>query len=187
MEPETVRSGCGTMVAPNNWGGTALTARPATPKIGASMRNKGTRPTETERFWAKVDRSDTEGCWVWQATVSSSDYGMFWASALGRQVMAHRYAYELLVGPIPEGLQIDHLCRVRRCVNPAHLEPVTQTENILRGTNFAAVNAAKTECIRGHDLTGENAYVNAVGHRRCRICSQVSRKKYERKVEARNV
>ncbi len=83
-----------------------------------------------QRFWAKVSKTDE--CWLW--TGSKNDgYGKFRPVANQRPVLAHRYAYELLVGPIPRDLTLDHLCRVHSCVNPEHLEPVTRRENILRG------------------------------------------------------
>ena len=86
--------------------------------------------------------------------------------------MSHRLAYELEIGPIPAGLEIDHLCRVRNCVNPAHLEPVTHAENIRRGTGPLAENARKTECVHGHPLEGANLYVRpGDGHRQCRACN----------------
>jgi hypothetical protein len=84
------------------------------------------------RFWDKVqDRPKGEGCWLWEGAINSQGYGNFWDGV--RFVKAHRFAYECLIGEIPEGLTIDHLCRVRHCVNPSHLEPVTMRENFLRG------------------------------------------------------
>lgn len=86
-----------------------------------------------ERFWEKVDRRGPADCWLWTATRTAKDgHGRFYPIT-GKGVLAHRFAYELLVGPIPDGLVIDHLCRVRLCVNPAHLEPVTAEENTRRG------------------------------------------------------
>lgn len=107
-----------------------------------------------ERFWSKVEKTD--GCWNWMANKDRNGYGRFWPT--GRQTaMAHRVSYELMVGPIPAGLQIDHLCRNTSCVRPDHLEPVTRTENMRRGvTAFSAVNARKTHCPAGHPLSGEN-------------------------------
>lgn len=84
---------------------------------------------DTKRFWSKVEKTDT--CWLWRGFTTKKGYGHF---ALGRGYkQAHRHSYELLVGKIPSHLQIDHLCRVRNCVNPDHLEPVTSRENALRG------------------------------------------------------
>ena len=86
-------------------------------------------------------------------------------------VLAHRWSYEYHVGPIPDGLQLDHLCRVRHCVNPQHLEPVTARENTLRGMSFVAHLAARTECINGHPLTGGNLRMEGTV-RRCRACKR---------------
>ncbi len=115
------------------------------------------------RFWAKVDKSGD--CWLWTARLSHNGYGRFVNQA------AHRTAYEMLVGPIPEGMQLDHLCRVRRCVNPSHLEPVTPRENLMRSENQVAKHAAKTHCPHGHPYSGRNLYISPRGHRVCRACS----------------
>ena len=126
--------------------------------------------TLTERFWAKVDQTET--CWLWQGAVSSSGYGN--VSGVDRRTRrAHRVAYELLVGPIPPGLQLDHLCRVRRCVNPSHLEVVTQTVNVLRGEGPTAKNATKTHCHRGHPLDKSNTRHRPSGGRTCRTCERI--------------
>jgi hypothetical protein len=94
-----------------------------------------------ERFMSYVEKTD--GCWLWRGTLTWDGYGLF--RNLGSRTGAHRHAYQFLVGPIPEGLQLDHLCRVRNCVNPAHLEPVTAAENTRRAA--AALGPA---CRRGH-------------------------------------
>lgn len=122
------------------------------------------------RFLAKVDKSGD--CWLWTAKCNNRGYGMFGLN--GRMVTAHRVAHELWVGPIPEGLEIDHLCAVRSCVNPAHLEAVTHRENLLRGSGFAGVNAAKTHCPHGHEYSPENTYhnPNPNGGRICRTCKR---------------
>lgn len=118
------------------------------------------------RFWGKV--TVTSGCWKWTGSRNPSGYGLLGVvGASGRQTTmgAHRVAYELLVGPIPDGLEIDHLCRVRHCVNPAHLEPVTRQENMRRGSK-----ANQTHCKRGHALAGANMYKRSNGTRACRAC-----------------
>lgn len=103
------------------------------------------RPADV-RFWEKVTESET-GCWLWTGAKIRSGYGQF-GTHRGPVVLAHRWAYENLIGEIPEGLQLDHLCRVRLCVCPYHLDPVTNKVNARRG------NSLKQECINGHSLAG---------------------------------
>lgn len=110
----------------------------------------------------------TPSCWIWKGSRSVAGYG--YVRSGSRNTCAHRVVYELLVGPIPEGLVIDHLCRNPSCVNPAHLEPVTQAENILRGLGPVAANAKKTECVHGHSFDEANTYVDSNGGRKCRTC-----------------
>lgn len=123
--------------------------------------------TTSERFWSKVEKTDT--CWLWTAAKNTDGYGRF--KGIDRLVQAHRFAYEQLIGPIPEGLHLDHLCRVRACVNPAHLEPVTLTENLRRGRN---PRSEKTHCPQGHPYDEANTYVSPRGGRFCRICRNES-------------
>jgi len=126
--------------------------------------------TYEERFWARVEKTET--CWLWTASTQGRGYGAMWNGE--RMILAHRWAYQSLVGPIPEGLELDHLCRVRNCVNPAHLEPVTRKENILRGESDPAKRARQTHCKRGHLLSGDNLYVVPPnGYRRCRECIRI--------------
>jgi HNH endonuclease len=101
-------------------------------QLRAARRVVKDRPTEAERFWAKVDK--TESCWLWTGALAKG-YGQFGGTRKQR-IQAHRWAYQELVGSIPEGLELDHLCRVRRCVNPAHLEPVTHSVNIMRSVPY---------------------------------------------------
>ncbi len=110
------------------------------------------------RFWAKVNKTDS--CWLWTGATRWGGYGVFHNGVL---VPAHRLSYELARGPIPNGLVLDHLCRVTSCVNPAHLEPVTHRENILRGVR-------KDKCHRGHPYSFENKHVSKSGRWRCRKC-----------------
>lgn len=125
-----------------------------------------------DRFWAKVAKAD--GCWGWTAA-RYQGYGVFNVSGQAR--LAHRLAYEEMVGPIPEGLTLDHLCRNRGCVNPAHLEPVTLAENVLRGMSPPAVNARKTHCPHGHEYAGSNLAMKA-GTRRCLACHREEARAY---------
>lgn len=134
-----------------------------------------------DRFWAKVRKTPT--CWMWTGRPTSAGYGALRVD--GRMVPAHRVAYELLVAPIPDGLHIDHLCRVRTCVNPEHLEPVTNQENVLRGVGPSALNAVKTHCIHGHEFTPENTFPMKDGRRACRECGRIRSRQYRaRKKEA---
>jgi hypothetical protein len=124
------------------------------------------------RFWEKVEIDPKSGCWAWTACKNDEGYGWFWLA--GRMRRAHRLAYRVLVGEMPSGLVGDHLCRVRRCVNPEHLEPVTQRENTIRGDTAPARNVAKTHCEHGHEFTEDNisAWAKARGRRQCRVCER---------------
>lgn len=119
--------------------------------------------TSEERFWSHVERTST--CWLWTGCRNNQGYGD--TKAFGKSELAHRRSYVLLVGDIPPGLELDHLCRVQACVNPAHLEAVTHAENIRRGL---AVKPKPSACPRGHDYTEATAYVTTTGSRYCRIC-----------------
>lgn len=122
-------------------------------KGGFLVGNQYTHLSLEERFWAKVNKTDD--CWLWTATTAHG-YGNFRFD--GKMVRAHRFAYTLLVGPIPAGLEIDHLCRIRACVNPFHLEPVTHRENGLRGDGVAGRRHRQTHCLRGHIFDETNTY-----------------------------
>jgi hypothetical protein len=125
---------------------------------------------EFGRFMDKVSPEPNSGCWLWTGGVRCGGYGQLWSG--GKQVVAHRFAYEQFVGPIPSGLTLDHLCRVRCCVNPRHLEPVTQKENVLRGFGPTAENKRTTHCQQGHEYTPENTLIIAGVSRRCRTCNR---------------
>ena len=127
-----------------------------------------------DRFWSKVLPEPNSGCWLWTAALDTKGYGQFGSSPVKR---AHRLSYEAIKGPIPAGLDLDHLCRVRCCVNPDHLEPVTRRENLMRGPTIAAHHATKMCCDNGHPLDGDNLVINKGGWRRCKICRNASARK----------
>lgn len=138
-----------------------------------------------ERFWSKVRTpSGPCECWEWIGHKDKNGYGLFDVTHYKR-VKSHRYSYEMLTGLIPNGLVIDHLCKNPSCINPTHLEPVTQRENILRGESFAAKEARQTHCKNGHPLSGDNlskCYIRK-GMRCCRVC--INSKERERKQTAK--
>lgn len=137
-----------------------------------------------ERFAARVTVGDfPDGrpglgpCEVWTGNRMVNGYGVL-SLARGVTVLAHRWAYEHFVGPIPEGLVIDHLCRVRHCVNPDHLEAVTNEENLRRGAGYGLRNGMRSACINGHEYTPENTYTHPTkGSVRCRECARAHDRK----------
>lgn len=139
------------------------------------------------RFWSRVDKSGgPDACWPWTGYIQKAyagGYGRLNSRSRGGVLLAHRVSYELSIGPISDGLQIDHRCMNRACCNPAHLEAVTQRENIIRGTGKSAQNAAKTHCSEGHEF--ETVVWPSVGKpvRVCRICDRekAARRRAERK------
>lgn len=130
-------------------------------------------PAQVEKFWAKVEKR--EGCWRWKGLMSKDGYGV--TTLNRRPYRAHRVAYTLMRGSIPTGLTIDHLCRNRACINPAHMEPVTMRENTLRGFGLTAIHARKTHCSNGHPFAGDNLRIHRRGYRTCMIC----RRKWDKK------
>src|SRR3990167_9021912 len=135
--------------------------------------------------WTQIEK--TASCWIWKGKKASLGYGRL--NHDGGYTLAHRLMYQLLVGEIPLGLTLDHLCRNRICVNPLHLEPVTKAENVLRGISFSANNKRKTHCLRGHEFTKENTVYergkkeNPV--RTCRLCKKIKNKRYSPTPEKR--
>lgn len=113
--------------------------------------------------------------------LNTAGYGMLVMRINGikRQRRAHRLYYELEKGPIPLGLTLDHLCRVRCCVNPEHLEPVTSVENVMRGENFFAQQARRTHCPKGHPYAGDNLFFSKKGERKCRLCDRARALRYQ--------
>lgn len=134
------------------------------------MPNQYTYSSIEERFWAKVQKGDgPEDCWVWTAHTDEKGYGTF--SVYPKMLKAHRYAYETLVGSVPEDRVLDHLCRNPACVNPDHLEVVTNRENILRGVSIVAVCAKVTHCPQGHPYDSLNTRLYQ-GRRYCKACQR---------------
>jgi hypothetical protein len=140
------------------------------------LGSRGRFPTPAiDRLLAGCVVDAETGCWVWQRAKNAKGYGRVLIGSrvdgTRRVVYAHRLSYELHVGPVPDGLDLDHLCRNTSCCNPAHLEPVTRRENVLRGEAPAAKQWRLGECNRGHAFTPENTYVNK-GKRYCRTCQR---------------
>lgn len=129
---------------------------------------------------------DDNGCWIWRGSMDSRGYGRVAAGRRGHHFIAHRWVYEQHRGPIPDGLELDHLCRVKRCVNPDHLEPVTHRENMRRGAGWAGENARKTHCKRGHEFTPENIYWNSGGTRSCQKCIRIRSLARSRELDQRD-
>ena len=128
---------------------------------------------DTQKFLKKVEITDT--CWLWKGYITPDGYGF--CHYKGRKsYLAHRTAYELFRGNIPNGLTIDHLCRTRHCVNPVHLEAVSLSINVLRGIGYSAINAKKDTCVRGHLFDKKNTFIRKRGltqERVCRICRKI--------------
>jgi hypothetical protein len=137
-----------------------------------------------ERFERKYIPEPNSGCWLWIGAISSG-YGHFNSGIKGQSVLAHRFAYELHKGPVPEGLELDHLCRTRSCCNPDHLEPVTRQKNVWRSPIW---DGNKTHCPQGHEYSADNIYWAGPNKtkRQCKIChlalcaARYQRKKVER-------
>lgn len=127
-----------------------------------------------EKFWERVKKASPGDCWEWTGARTSGGYGNL-RRPHGTFDYSHRVAYELTIGPIPEGLQIDHLCRNRICCNPRHLEPVPQRINVVRGMSPYGV---RTTCKHGHDITDpQNVYTAPRGDNRCRTCASIQESK----------
>lgn len=137
---------------------------------------------EASRFWRRVQILDN-GCWLWLGNLNDQGYGRFYFQS--RDTRAHVWAFTHCVGPIPPGLQPDHTCRNRACVNPLHLELVTVRVNVLRGIGPTAINARKTHCIHGHPFSGANLILEPNGDRRCLICRRIKNARANRRYRLR--
>lgn len=143
--------------------------------------NERTAERAAARFWSKVNkdgsvparRPDLGPCWLWKPVPSNGGYGQFYLN--GKPRLAHRASYELFVKPIPPGLTIDHLCEVRACVRPDHLDPVTLAENLRRAKVWeggAAAQREKTHCPQGHPYDEANTRRSGSGRRHCKACAR---------------
>jgi hypothetical protein len=144
-----------------------------------------------EGFWERVEKVALTGCWVWRGNILRNRYGTWSFTRNGKTstVLVHRFAYRLLVGSIPEGLVLDHLCLNRTCCNPEHMEPISQAENVARGRKRGAddggdYNRKKTHCPHGHPYAGENLYRRPDGARGCRTCARIKVAEYRAKKRA---
>lgn len=137
------------------------------------------RKRAVELFMNRIQKSIIEdtatGCWLWQKTLNRDGYALIWVH--NKAHSAHRFMYEFLCGTIPDGLELDHLCRVRNCVNPEHLEPVTRAENMRRVAIFNKF------CKRGHSYS-EHGFVNSKGDRECKLCSRSCKNRSQQRIRA---
>lgn len=135
--------------------------------------------SDLARFEALVSPEPNSGCWLWEGKTNEYGYGYFYSQ--GRHRRAHRLAFEHHCGPVPAGLDLDHLCRVRLCVNPDHLDPVSRSENMIRSPLIGEANREKPMCSKGHAFDEANTYYRKDGRRGCRECNRHSQIKFRRK------
>lgn len=138
------------------------------------------RKLKTE--WTEQPGPLSTPCWIWAGKPDAKGYGHIVVN--GRKRKAHVHVWEKFHGPVPAGKVLDHLCRVRNCVRPTHLEPITEAQNALRGESPWAINARKTQCKQGHEFTTKNTVMDADGHRRCRECIRLWNRETQRQIRA---
>lgn len=155
---------------------TSVSVEKSRAEIEATLARYG-----ADQFMARIQPT-TNGCWCWTGPLHDAGYGR--VRVAGQLVYLHRWMYERVVGLIPSGLTIDHLCRVRSCCNPAHLEAVTRGENVLRGMAATAVAWRNRTCVKGHPMHGENLYVSPKGQSQCRACRRVRHREQARRRRA---
>jgi hypothetical protein len=132
-----------------------------------------------ERFWRHIDILGPDECWPWKGYIAHNGYAIVHLDDFRKTMTAHRAAYLLTHGSIPEALVMDHLCRNRSCMNPKHLEAVTQRENLIRGDTLPGRNSRKTHCLRGHPFDQSNTWKTKEGHRHCRECARIRSRTYK--------
>lgn len=134
-------------------------------------------------------RITSNGCWEWTGSLHANGYASTGAGKRNKRKYVHRISYELWIGPIAQGMDLDHLCRNRKCFNPAHLEQVTRRENALRGEGpsiLARLNGAKTHCKNGNEFTPDNTRIRPTGGRACRACAKSKQAEYRRRAKQMN-
>lgn len=139
---------------------------------------KGDGLTYEQRFRTRYVVDRKTGCWNWTAGLNGKGYAYFWLNGGTRQ--AYKVAYVWKYGLVPKGLDLDHVCLNKKCVNPDHLEAVTRKEHTHRGSTLAAINFRKTRCLRGHPFTKENTFIKPSGARVCRTCQVILYRKYKK-------
>jgi hypothetical protein len=145
-----------------------------------------TPPTPEDTFWGQIDRSDPDACWLWDRVIGTGGYG--YHNWRGRTVRAHRVSVLIDGRTIPDGMQVDHTCRTRSCINPRHLEVVTPRENKRRGNEHSGIGQYKTHCPSGHPYDETNTYTSRNGARHCRACKVARTKEWrnDRRKSSRN-